>query len=153
VLVRGRHVMKGYWNRPDATAEAIRDGWLYTGDVATVDAEGFVFINDRKKDMIISGGENIYPAEIENVILAHPKVREVAVIGQTSAKWGESPLAIVVKADPSLTDAEVVEWTRGRLAGYKRPRTVRFIDEIPRNPAGKILKRVLRDQFPEPAAE
>jgi O-succinylbenzoate-CoA ligase len=153
VLVRGRHVMKGYWNRPEATAETIRDGWLHTGDVATVDAEGFVFINDRKKDMIISGGENIYPAEIENVILAHPKVREVAVIGQTSAKWGESPLAIVVKADPSLTDADVVEWTRGRLAGYKRPRTVRFIDEIPRNPAGKILKRVLREQFPEPAAE
>jgi acyl-CoA synthetase (AMP-forming)/AMP-acid ligase II len=142
VLVRGKHVMKGYWNRPDATAEAIRDGWLHTGDVATVDAEGFVFINDRKKDMIISGGENIYPAEIENVILAHPHVREVAVIGQPSAKWGESPLAIVVKTDAALTDADVVEWTRGKLAGYKRPRTVRFVDEIPRNPAGKILKRV-----------
>jgi O-succinylbenzoate-CoA ligase len=153
VLVRGKHVMKGYWNRPEATAETIRDGWLHTGDVATIDAEGFLFINDRKKDMIISGGENIYPAEIENVILAHPKVREVAVIGQTSAKWGESPLAVVVKGDPSLTDAEVVEWTRGKLAGYKRPRAVRFIDEIPRNPAGKILKRVLRSRFPEPATE
>jgi O-succinylbenzoate-CoA ligase len=153
ILVRGKHVMKGYWNRPDATAEAIRDGWLHTGDIATVDAEGFVFINDRKKDMIISGGENIYPAEIENVILAHPMVREVAVIGQASGKWGESPLAIVVKHDPALTEADVVEWTRGRLAGYKRPRTVRFVDEIPRNPAGKILKRVLRERFPEPAAE
>ena len=101
--MRGKHVMKGYWNRPEATAEAIRDGWLHTGDIATVDADGFVFINDRKKDMIISGGENIYPAEIENVILAHPKVREVAVIGQASAKWGESPLAVVVKQDASLT--------------------------------------------------
>jgi O-succinylbenzoate-CoA ligase len=153
VLVRGKHVMKGYWNRPDATAEAIRDGWLHTGDVATVDAEGFVYINDRKKDMIISGGENIYPAEIENVILSHPKVREVAVIGQPSPKWGESPLAVVVKKDTSLTEAEVIEWSRGKLAGYKRPRTVRFVDEIPRNPAGKILKRVLRERFPDPAAE
>jgi O-succinylbenzoate-CoA ligase len=153
VLVRGKHVMKGYWNRPEATAETIRDGWLHTGDVATVDADGYVFINDRKKDMIISGGENIYPAEIENVILAHPQVREVAVIGQTSAKWGESPLAVVVKKDPTLTEADVVEWTRGRLAGYKRPRSVRFVDEIPRNPAGKILKRVLRERFPEAAAE
>ena len=153
VLVRGKHVMKGYWNRPEATAETIRDGWLHTGDVATVDADGYVFINDRKKDMIISGGENIYPAEVENVILAHPQVREVAVIGQASAKWGESPLAVVVKKDPALTEADVVEWTRGRLAGYKRPRGVRFVDEIPRNPAGKILKRVLRERFPEPAAE
>ncbi len=153
VLVRGKHVMKGYWNRPDATAETIRDGWLHTGDIASVDAEGFVYINDRKKDMIISGGENIYPAEIENVILSHPKVREVAVIGQASAKWGESPLAVVVKSDDSLTEADVVEWSRGKLAGYKRPRAVRFVDEIPRNPAGKILKRVLRDRFPDPAAE
>ncbi len=153
VLVRGKHVMKGYWNRPDATAEAIRDGWLHTGDVATVDADGYVFINDRKKDMIISGGENIYPAEIENVILAHPQVREVAVIGQASAKWGESPLAVVVKGDAALSEADVVAWTRGKLAGYKRPRSVRFVDEIPRNPAGKILKRVLRERFPEPAAE
>ena len=124
-----------------------------TCDVASVDAEGFVYIQDRKKDMIISGGENIYPAEIENVILAHPKVREVAVIGQASAKWGESPLAVVVKQDATLSEADVVEWTRGKLAGYKRPRAVRFVDEIPRNPAGKILKRVLRDRFPEPAAE
>jgi acyl-CoA synthetase (AMP-forming)/AMP-acid ligase II len=151
--IRSPSNMVGYWNRPDATAETIRDGWLHTGDVATVDAEGFVYINDRKKDMIISGGENIYPAEIENVILSHPKVREVAVIGQASAKWGEAPLAIVVKQDPSLSEDEVVEWSRGKLAGYKRPRAVRFVDEIPRNPAGKILKRVLRERFPEPAAE
>jgi O-succinylbenzoate-CoA ligase len=153
VLVRGAHVMKGYWNRPDATAETIRDGWLHTGDIATIDADGFIYIADRKKDMIISGGENIYPAEIENVILSHPQVREVAVIGQTSAKWGESPLAIVVKNDPALTESDVLEWSRGKLAGYKRPKAVRFVDEIPRNPAGKILKRVLRERFPEPAED
>jgi O-succinylbenzoate-CoA ligase len=153
VIIRGRHVMKGYWNRPDATAETIRDGWLHSGDLATVDAEGYVYIADRKKDMIISGGENIYPAEIENVILSHPKVREVAVIGQASAKWGESPLAIVVRKDASLTEEEVVAHCQGRLARYKQPRGVRFIDEIPRNPAGKILKRLLRERFPEPARD
>jgi O-succinylbenzoate-CoA ligase len=153
VLVRGAHVMKGYWNRPEATAETIRDGWLHTGDLATIDAEGFVYIQDRKKDMIISGGENVYPAEIENAILAHPKVREVAVIGQASAKWGESPLAVVVRAEASLTEEEVLEWSTTRLARFKLPKAVRFVDEIPRNPAGKALKRLLRERFPEPAPE
>jgi O-succinylbenzoate-CoA ligase len=153
VLVRGAHVMQGYWNRPEATAETIRDGWLYTGDLATVDADGYVYIQDRKKDMIISGGENIYPAEIENVILSHPEVRDVAVIGQASAKWGESPLAVVVKKDGALTEEAVIQHCQGRLARYKQPRAVRFVDEIPRNPAGKILKRLLRERFPEPARE
>jgi O-succinylbenzoate-CoA ligase len=153
VLVRGAHVMQGYWNRPDATAETIRDGWLHTGDLATVDAEGYVYIQDRKKDMIISGGENIYPAEIENVILAHPDVRDVAVIGQASAKWGESPLAVVVKGAPGLTAEAVLAHCQGKLARYKQPKCVRFVDEIPRNPAGKILKRLLRERFPEPASE
>jgi O-succinylbenzoate-CoA ligase len=153
VIIRGRHNMKGYWNRPEATAETIRDGWLYTGDLATIDTEGFIYIADRKKDMIISGGENIYPAELENVILSHPQVREVAVIGQASAKWGESPLAIVVKKDASLTAEDVLTHCQGKLARYKQPRAVRFIEEIPRNPAGKILKRLLRERFPEPAAE
>jgi O-succinylbenzoate-CoA ligase len=153
VLVRGAHVMQGYWNRPEATAEAIRDGWLYTGDLATVDAEGYVYIQDRKKDMIISGGENIYPAEIENVILSHPQVRDVAVIGQASAKWGESPLAVVVKGEAGLTAETVIQHCQGRLARYKQPKAVRFVDEIPRNPAGKILKRLLRERFPEPATE
>ena len=153
VICRGAHIMKGYWNRPEATAETIRDGWLYTGDLATIDADGFIYIADRKKDMIISGGENVYPAEIENVILSHPNVREVAVIGQASAKWGESPLAIVVKKDESLSERDVLDHCNGKLARYKLPKSVRFIDEIPRNPAGKILKRVLRDRFPEPARE
>jgi acyl-CoA synthetase (AMP-forming)/AMP-acid ligase II len=145
--------MKGYWNRPEATAETIRDGWLYSGDLATVDSEGYVYIADRKKDMIISGGENIYPAEIENVILSHPKVGDVAVIGQASAKWGESPLAIVVKKDELLTEADVLAHCQGKLARFKQPRNVKFVAEIPRNPAGKILKRLLRERFPEPAAD
>jgi len=153
VLVRGPHLMKGYWNRPEATADAIRDGWLYTGDLATVDADGFVYIADRKKDMIISGGENVYPAEIENVILSHPGVREVAVIGRPSVKWGESALAIVVRKDPALSERAVLEHCSGKLARYKLPRAVRFADELPRNPAGKVLKRLLRERFPEPAAE
>jgi acyl-CoA synthetase (AMP-forming)/AMP-acid ligase II len=153
VIIRGRHVMKGYWNRPEATAETIRDGWLYSGDLATIDAEGYVYIADRKKDMIISGGENIYPAEIENVILSHSKVGDVAVIGQASAKWGESPLAIVVKKDESLTEADVLAHCQGKLARFKQPRSVRFVAEIPRNPAGKILKRLLRERFPEPAPD
>jgi O-succinylbenzoate-CoA ligase len=153
VLVRGGHVMQGYWNRPDATADTIRNGWLHTGDLATVDAEGYVYIQDRKKDMIISGGENIYPAEVENVILSHPQVRDVAVIGQPSARWGESPLAVVVPGDAALTPEAVIGHCQGRLARYKQPRTVRFVDEIPRNPAGKILKRLLRERFSEPAPE
>jgi acyl-CoA synthetase (AMP-forming)/AMP-acid ligase II len=153
VIIRGAHIMKGYWNRPEATAETIRDGWLHSGDLATIDADGFIYIQDRKKDMIITGGENVYPAEIENAILCHEHVREVAVIGMASAKWGESPLAIVVRKDAALDEATVIEHCKGKLARYKVPKAVRFVDEIPRNPAGKILKRVLRDRFPEPASE
>jgi acyl-CoA synthetase (AMP-forming)/AMP-acid ligase II len=103
--------------------------------------------------MVISGGENVYPAEIENVILAHPKVAEVAVIGQPSAKWGESSFAVVVKNDPSLTEREVLDWCDGKLARFKQPRGTAFIDVIPRNPSGKVLKRLLREQFPGPAPE
>jgi acyl-CoA synthetase (AMP-forming)/AMP-acid ligase II len=153
VIIRGAHIMKEYWNRPEATAETIVDGWLYSGDVATIDEEGFIYIQDRTKDMIISGGENIYPAEIENVILQHPMVGEVAVIGQASAKWGESPLAIVVRTDDSLSEQDVLDHCQGKLARFKLPRACTFIDVIPRNPTGKVLKRVLREQFPEPARE
>jgi acyl-CoA synthetase (AMP-forming)/AMP-acid ligase II len=151
VWVKGAHIMREYWNRPDATAETIVDGWLRTGDVATMDTEGFVAIQDRIKDMIISGGENVYPAEIEGVLASHPGITEAAVIGQQSAKWGESPLAIVVKSDEHLTEADVMEFCQGKLAGYKQPKQVAFTDEIPRNPSGKILKRVLREQFPTEA--
>ena len=153
VWVRGPHIMLGYWNRPEATAETIVDGWLHTGDIATIDSDGFVYIQDRVKDMIISGGENVYPAEIENVIFSHEHVAEVAVIGQDSLKWGESPLAVVVRTDESLTAEDVLEWCDGKLARFKQPKAVEFVDAIPRNPTGKILKRVLRDQFPGPAPE
>ena len=151
VVVRGAHVMREYWNRPDATAETLRDGWLHTGDSATMDEDGFVAIEDRIKDMIISGGENVYPAEIEGVLMSHPDVVEAAVIGQASEIWGESPLAIIVRGRPELDERTVLDFCRGRLAGFKQPKRVEFVDQIPRNPSGKILKRILREQFPGPA--
>jgi len=153
VILRGRHNMVGYWNNADATGQALRNGWLYTGDVATIDDEGFVTIQDRIKDLVISGGENVYPAEVENVILQHPSVTEVAVIGQPSEAWGESPLAVVVRSDDGLSAADILKYCDGKLARYKLPKGVEFIDEIPRNPTGKPLKRILREQFPGPAAE
>ncbi len=148
VIIRGGHIMTGYWNRPDATAEAIRNGWFHSGDVATRDDEGFIWIQDRLKDMIISGGENIYPAELENVILGHPGVADVAVIGVPHDKWGETPLAVVVKKDDSVDEASVLAHCDGKLARFKMPTAVRFIDAIPRNASGKALKRDLRIQFP-----
>ncbi len=153
VWIRGPHVMREYWNRPDATAESLVDGWLRTGDIATMDEEGYVYIRDRLKDMIISGGENIYPAELENVLMAHEGIREAAVIGQPSDRWGESPFAVVVRASADVDEAAVQRWCAEHLARYKLPRGVAFVDEIPRNPSGKILKRVLREQFPGPAPD
>ncbi|MBV1876596.1 MAG: long-chain fatty acid--CoA ligase [Pseudomonadales bacterium] len=151
IWVQGAHIMREYWHRPEATADTLVDGWLRTGDVATMDDEGFVTIQDRMKDMIISGGENVYPAEIEGVLAAHPAINDVAIIGQQSAKWGESPLAIIVTADSCLTESDVLSFCKGKLAGFKQPKVVEFIDEIPRNPSGKILKRLLREQFPKQA--
>lgn len=147
VLVSGGHIMLGYWNRPDATADALKNGWLYSGDSAIRDKDGFIFIQDRIKDMIISGGENVYPAEIENVIMGLPGIGETAVIGIPSEKWGESPLAVVVKKDDSITEAAIIEHCAGKLARFKQPVAVRFIDVIPRNPSGKALKKDLRIQF------
>lgn len=148
ILGRGPQLMSGYWKLPDATAEALADGWMHTGDAGCFDAEGYLFVKDRIKDMIVSGAENIYPREIEDVLLTHPAVDDAAVIGVPSPKWGESPLAFVVLAHGSTVDAaELVEFCRDKLAGYKRPRTVEIIDEIPRNPSGKILKRVLREPY------
>ena len=152
LVLRGDHVMREYWNRPEATAETIVDGWLHTGDVARMDEDGFVYIEDRIKDMIISGGENVYPAEIEKVLQTHPQISEAAVIGQPSETWGESPFAIVVPSDASLTESEVLEFCNGRMARFKQPKGAAFVDEVPRNPSGKILKRILREQFPGPAA-
>ncbi len=151
VLVRGEHVMREYWNRPEATAETIVNGWLHTGDVGTMDEDGFVYIQDRLKDMIISGGENVYPAEIENLLLALDGVSDCGVIGQPSDRWGESPFALIVKSDASMTQVSVMNYLDGKLARFKMPCGVAFVDEIPRNPSGKILKRILREQYPGPA--
>jgi acyl-CoA synthetase (AMP-forming)/AMP-acid ligase II len=153
VLVKAAHNMVGYWNNPAATAEAIRDGWLYTGDIALCDADGFITIHDRVKDMVISGGENVYPAELEDVIMGCPGVADVAVIGQQSERWGESPFAVVVRNDENLSEADVLKHCDGKLARFKQPKGAVFIDEIPRNPTGKPLKRILREQFPGPARE
>ena len=155
VVVHGLHNMHGYWNQPEATAETLKDGWLHTGDIAIMDEDGFVTIQDRKKDMVISGGENVYPAEIENLLMEHPGVREAAVIGQPSERWGESPFAILVaaNAEDQPSEADVMGFLESRLARFKMPKGMAFVDEIPRNPSGKILKRVLREQFPGPAPE
>ncbi|MGB0693364.1 MAG: acyl-CoA synthetase [Pseudomonadales bacterium] len=152
VWVRGGHIMKEYWNRADATAETITpDGWLRTGDVAAMDEDGFVYIQDRIKDMIISGGENVYPAEVENVILSHPDVAEVAVIGQPSERWGESPFAVVVPKNNGLQETDILSFCDGKMARYKLPKGAAFIEVIPRNANGKVLKRLLREEFPGPA--
>ena len=147
--MRAPNNMVGYWNRPDATAETLIDGWVLSGDVAIMDEDGFVTIVERVKDMLISGGENVYPAEIENVLLGHEGIADAAVIGVPSEKWGESAMAVVVKADPDLDEQSVIHFTKGKLAAYKSIKVVRFTDAIPRNPSGKILKRELREQYPD----
>jgi fatty-acyl-CoA synthase len=153
VVVRGPNVMKGYWNRPDATAEAIVDGWFHTGDIGTRDADGFFYIVDRKKDMIITGGENVYPAEVEDSLYQHPDVAEAAVIGVPDSRWGEAVLAIiVVKPGAELSEQDILDFSQGRLARYKQPRRVVFIDALPRNPAGKVLKFELRERIASEAA-
>ena len=148
ILQSGPTVMRGYFNNPQATAEAIVDGWLHTGDLATVDEDGFIYIKDRKKDMIISGGENIYPVEVEQVLYKHERVLEAAVIGVPDDKWGESVLAtIVVQPGQVMTADEVVEHCKKNLASYKKPKRVEFVDALPRNPSGKVLKTELRKQY------
>jgi fatty-acyl-CoA synthase len=148
LCIKGGNVTSGYWNRPDATAEALVDGWLHSGDAAKFDEEGFYYIVDRWKDMFISGGENVYPAEVENVIYQHPAVAEVAVIGVPHPKWQEVGRAIVVlKQGHALSEEEVIEFCQGKLARYKIPKSVAFTDQLPRTAAGKVLKRELRQQF------
>lgn len=147
-VYRGPTVMKEYYKDPKATAEAMRGGWFHGGDLVRKDKEGYVYVVDRKKDMIISGGENIYPAEIEEVLYQHPQILECAVIGVFDEKWGESVKAVVVcKPGEKLTEKEVIEYCKGHLASYKKPRSVDFVDSLPRNTVGKVLKRVLREQY------
>ena len=150
VQARTARLMSGYANLPDATAEALlADGWFRTGDIGEVDADGYLFLRDRLKDTIISGGENIYPVEVEDALQWHPGIREVAVIGVPHDKWGETPLAVVVRAEgaegQSLDADDVIGFARSRLAGYKVPSTVAFVDSLPRNATGKVLRRELRE--------
>ena len=149
LIVRGPNVFTGYWMKAEASAEALRGGWFHTGDLGRMDAEGFITLVDRKKDMIISGGENVYPIEVEQVLFRHPAVFDAAVIGGKDAKWGERVVAVVV-ADPATqapSAEEIVAWCRERLAHFKCPRDVHFVTELPRNATGKLLKTELRAQF------
>jgi acyl-CoA synthetase (AMP-forming)/AMP-acid ligase II len=141
--------MKGYWNKPEETARVFTaDGWLKTGDAGYVDEEGYLFLTDRVKDMIVSGGENVYPIEVENVLAQHPVIADVAVIGVPHERWGETVKAIVVCAPGAAPDVdEIMAFARARLARYKCPTSVDFLDALPRNPSGKILKRVLREPY------
>ena len=149
LLIRGPNVFVGYWQKPDASREVLdEDGWFHSGDLARVDAEGYYYIVDRKKDMVISGGENVYPAEIEQVLYQRPEIAEVAVLGTPDARWGEAVTAVVaLKAGQQLDADELIAWARQRLAGFKCPRVVRFVDSLPRTTTGKLLKRELRRQF------
>jgi acyl-CoA synthetase (AMP-forming)/AMP-acid ligase II len=153
IVARGERLMKGYWNREEATRETLRGGWLYTGDLGYWDDEGFIFLSGRAKDFLKRGGEMIAPEEVEQIIMSHPAVDEAAIIGVPDIEWGERVRAIVVrKPGMELTMEEVVEHCRPRMAGFKRPEDVIFIEELPRNPMGKVLKRVLREEYPEPIA-
>jgi long-chain acyl-CoA synthetase len=148
IVVRSPQIMQGYWRLPDATKRAIQGDWLFTGDAGYVDDKGYLFIYDRVKDMIVSGGENIYPAEVEGALFGHPAVADVAVIGVPDERWGEAVKAVVVrKPGADLSAGELIEWARERIAGYKLPKSVDFVDTLPRNPTGKILKRELRKSY------
>ena len=154
IWIRSKQVMKGYWNMPKETKEVIlRGGWFRSGDAGYKDKDGFIYIFDRVKDMIVSGGENVYPAEVENALMSHLAIADVAVIGVPDDKWGEVPKALVVrKKDPSgapvgVTEAEILAFARERLAGFKTPKSVDWVDALPRNPSGKILKKDLREPF------
>jgi O-succinylbenzoate-CoA ligase len=147
IVYRGPTVMKGYFNDVDATAAAFEGGWFHSGDLVVRDADGYITVVDRLKDMIISGGENIYPAEVERVLLEHPAVTDVAVVGVPHPKWVETPIAVVVCAGSVPEEDELIEFVKGRIASYKKPSRIIFVDELPRNAAGKVLRRTLREEY------
>ena len=148
IAVRSPQIMGGYWRLPEATARAVQGDWFFTGDAGYLDDKGYLYIYDRVKDMIVSGGENIYPAEVESALFGHPSVADVAVIGVPDERWGEAVKAVVVRKPGTETSpAELINWARERIAGYKLPKSVDFIDALPRNPTGKILKRELRKTY------
>jgi len=151
IVYRGPQVMLGYWQNPQATADAFRGGWFHSGDLVRADSEGFLYVVDRKKDMIITGGENVYCAEVENALAAHPAVAELAVIGAPHEHWGETPAAVAaLQPGASLTLDELRDWGAGRLARYKLPTVLHVVPSLPRNASGKVLKTVLRRQFGDP---
>jgi long-chain acyl-CoA synthetase len=148
IVVRSPQIMGGYWKLPDATKRAIQGDWFFTGDAGYLDDRGYLYIYDRVKDMIVSGGENIYPAEVESALFGHPAVADVAVIGVPDERWGEAVKAVVVKKPGAeLGPGELITWARERIAGYKLPKSVDFVEALPRNPTGKILKRELRKPY------
>jgi long-chain acyl-CoA synthetase len=145
VCIRGHNIMKGYYKRPDATAEAMRNGWFHSGDIGTIDAEGYLAIVDRKKDMILRGGMNVYPRELEELLMTHPAVSLVAVVGVPDERLGEEVKAFIVKRPAAAaTEMEIIDWCRDNCAAYKYPRLVEFRDSLPVGATGKILKRALR---------
>ena len=147
ICYRGHNVMKGYYKRPDATAESIQNGWLHSGDIGIRDDDGYYFIVDRTKDMIIRGGYNVYPREVEEVMIQHSAISMVAVIGVLSVEYGEEIKAcVVLKPEMSLTEKELIVWTKERIASYKYPRLVEFMSSLPMGASGKILKRELREK-------
>jgi len=148
IVVKGDAVTRGYWGLPEETGKAIRDGWLYTGDLAVIDKEGYVNIVDRKKDMIVTGGENVYSTEVENVLYMHPAILEVAVVGVPDEKWGEAIKAVVVlREDHKATEEEIIAFCRENIAHYKAPKSVDFINELPKTGSGKVYKKGLRDHY------
>jgi long-chain acyl-CoA synthetase len=152
LIIRGPQIMQGYWKAPEATAEALRDGWLYTGDIGWRDAEGYVTLTDRKKEMIKYKGFSIAPAQLEALLLEHPAVADVAVIAKPDAEAGEVPKAFVVlrQGYEQVGEVELMLWTNGQLATFKNVREIEFIDAIPRNPTGKILRRILKERHVSP---
>lgn len=148
IIVRGHNVMKGYWELPELTTESLRNGWYHTGDLGKMDEGHYIYIVDRKKDMIISGGENIYPKEIEDILFEHPNVAEATVVGIPDENWGESIKAFVIKkTDTFVTETDLLEYCKQRLASYKKPRSIEFVDTLPRSTAGKVLKHEIRAQY------
>ena len=147
VVVRGDTVMAGYWQNAEATAQALRDGWLWTGDLGALDDDGFLTLKDRSKDLIISGGSNIYPREVEEVLLRHPRVREVSVVGRRDASWGETVVAFVACDGAAVDAGELDALCLAHIARFKRPREYRFVDSLPKNNYGKVLKTTLREKL------
>ena len=147
IVARGSRIMKGYWKEDDATRSTIRGGWLYSGDLGYQDEDGYIYLAGRAKDFIKRGGEMISPEEVERVLMSYPGIEDAAVIGVPDVDWGERVRAVVVRSDMSTTEAHIIEHCRQRLAGYKRPESVVFVDELPRNPLGKVLKRLLREEY------